>query len=413
MYDERIGRRSGHSDDYPGAYPDYTGAYPDNSSDFSSDFSGDFPRGYGEAGTGRHRAPGPLFSTPLVPPDSAWDPAEELAFMLQDALEEEAHRPRTPAAREEPPVTAAEPGPPPADPEEITADPPPARDGSRGHGHRKVRRRRPLATVRTASQVIAALAAVIASTVSFFGGLVAYDPLRIVAVARMESDVASWWPLLVYGPWLVASLSVLRAALHQRRAVHSWCVVLFFSSVAMLLCVLQAPRTIVDISAAALPGLASLACFQQLVRQITLTRPPRRTAPRHRLHRAASPDAPAEEGGPASSAPLASPPKAASGGTGTAGGTGATGATGAAGTGSSMGAVGAAGTAGAARSPGAPDVAHPARTTQTARATGVPGAPRATGIAQGAGAPRAVGNPAGARTPAAGTTGVSGSARPR
>ncbi|MET9143819.1 DUF2637 domain-containing protein [Streptomyces sp. NPDC004042] len=181
--------------------------------------------------------------------------------------------------------------------QEITAELPPLRDAARGH--RKVRQRRRPSGVRAASHVIAALAAVTASAVSFFGGMVAYDPLRIVAVTRMHGGIASWWPLLVYGPWFVASLSVLRAALHRRRAVHSWCVVLLFSSIAMLLCVIQAPRTVIDMSAAALPGLASLACFQQLVRQITLTRPPRRTAPRHRVHRVPRPDTAETEPAPA------------------------------------------------------------------------------------------------------------------
>lgn len=94
----------------------------------------------------------------------------------------------------------------------------------------------------------------------------------------------------MYGPWLVGSLSVLRAALHQRRAVHSWCVVLVFSSIAVLLCVVQAPRTVLGTAAAALPGLAALACFQQVIRQITLTRPPMRSAPRHRVGQAPSAD---------------------------------------------------------------------------------------------------------------------------
>ncbi|MFI1164763.1 DUF2637 domain-containing protein [Streptomyces sp. NPDC020801] len=278
MYDERIDRRSGYSTDYSGDYPSDSNEYH-------------------EAGTGRHRAPNPFFSAPLVPPDSAWDPAEELAFMLQDAMEE-AQRPHIPMVREEPSAAASDPGSTLENLQEITAELPPIREVSRGH--RKVRERRPLSGIRTASHLIAALAAVIASTVSFFGGMVAYDPLRIVAVARMENGVASWWPLLVYGPWLVASLSVLRAALHQRRAVHSWCVVLLFSSIAMLLCVVQAPKTIVDASAAALPGLASLACFQQVVRQITLTRPPRRTSPRHRLGRVAPPDALTDDTAPSS-----------------------------------------------------------------------------------------------------------------
>ncbi|MET8247490.1 DUF2637 domain-containing protein [Streptomyces sp. NPDC005202] len=272
MYDERIDHRPGHSADYP-------------------DRAADYPGRANEAGTGRHRAPTEVFSAPLVPPDSAWDPAEELAFMLQDAMEE--HRPRIPVARDEVPVTVPAPGTPLANLQEITAELPPLKEVSRGH--RKVRERKRLSGLRATSHVIAALAAVIASAVSFFGGMVAYDPLRIVAASRMQADVASWWPLLVYGPWLVASLSVLRAALHQRRAVHSWCVVLLFSSIAMLLCVVQAPKTVIDIAAASLPGLASLACFQQLVRQITLTRPPRRTAPRHRLPRAPQPDPPTED----------------------------------------------------------------------------------------------------------------------
>ncbi|WP_461081902.1 DUF2637 domain-containing protein [Streptomyces deserti] len=127
------------------------------------------------------------------------------------------------------------------------------------------------------------MVALIASAVSFIGGVAAYIPLRHAAVSGTQNSIASWWPLLVYGPWLAASLSVLRAALHQRRAVHSWCVVLIFSAIAILLSVAQAPRTAVDISATALPSLASLACFQQLVRQITLTRPPQRAVPRHRL----------------------------------------------------------------------------------------------------------------------------------
>lgn len=274
MYDERIDHRSGHStdySDYPG-YPSHTG-------------------GYQGAGTGRHRGSAEFFTSPLEPPDAAWDPAEELAFMLQDALEE--HRgPDILVARDEAPVTEPAPniGTPPENLEAITAELPPLKAVARRH--RKVRERKRPNVLRTASHVIAALTAVIASSVSFFGGMVAYDPLRVVAVARMQDGIASWWPLLVYGPWLVASLSVLRSALHQRRAVHSWSVVLTFSCITMLLCVLQAPRTIVDIAAAALPGLASLACFQQFVRQITLTRPPRRTSPRHRQPRTPHAEAP-------------------------------------------------------------------------------------------------------------------------
>ncbi|MFI9601880.1 DUF2637 domain-containing protein [Streptomyces sp. NPDC052043] len=268
MYDERIDHLSGRSADYS-SYPGYP-THPD---------------GYEGAGTGRHRGPAEFFTSPLEPPDAAWDPAEELAFMLQDAME--AHRADTPLAQDEEPVPEPAPNTPLENLQAITAELPPLKEVARSH--RKVRERKRPNVLRTTSHLIAALAAVIASSVSFFGGMVAYDPLHVVAVARMQDGIASWWPLLVYGPWLVASLSVLRAALHQRRAVHSWSVVLIFSSIAMLLCVLQAPRTIADIAAAALPALASLACFQQFVRQITLTRPPRRTTPRHRHPRTETP----------------------------------------------------------------------------------------------------------------------------
>ncbi|MGW0614297.1 hypothetical protein [Streptomyces sp. NPDC002788] len=236
-------------------------------------------------GTGRHRAPARDFITPLTPPDPTWDPAEELAFILEEALGEQAAR--VPVPRDEPP---------PADPppdahmrrlQDITEELPPVRDVTRRH--RKVRDPKSPAVLRTTSFLVAALAAVIASAVGLLSGMVAYDPLRLVAVSPAGRNLHTWWPLLVYGPWLVASLSVLRAALHQRRAVHSWCVVLVFSCVAVLLCVVQAPRTVLGTAAAALPGIAALACFQQVVRQITLTRPPLRSVPRHRLGQVAQP----------------------------------------------------------------------------------------------------------------------------
>ncbi|MEW2807372.1 hypothetical protein AB0929_09680 [Streptomyces massasporeus] len=239
-------------------------------------------------GTGRHRAPARDFSTPLTPPDPTWDPAEELAFILEEALGDQAAR--IPAPRYEDRVPAQDPAPAAAPDahmrrlQDITEALPPVRELPRRH--RKVRTRKVPGLLRTTSFLVAALAAVIASAVSLLSGMVAYDPLRLVAVSPAASGLHTWWPLLVYGPWLVGSLSVLRAALHQRRAVHSWCVVLVFSCIAVLLCVVQAPRTVLGTAAAALPGLAALACFQQVVRQITLTRPPMRSAPRHRVGQA-------------------------------------------------------------------------------------------------------------------------------
>lgn len=135
--------------------------------------------------------------------------------------------------------------------QEITAELPPLRSAPRAH--RKPPRPRPDA-LRVASYAIAAMAAVTVSMVSVFSGVVTYEPLLLVTTAHSSGDSSSWWPILVYGPWLAGSLSILRAALHQRRALHSWFVVLLFSSVAVLLCVAQAPRTVTDTAAAALPA---------------------------------------------------------------------------------------------------------------------------------------------------------------
>ncbi|WP_411148478.1 DUF2637 domain-containing protein [Streptomyces sp. A30] len=201
-----------------------------------------------------------------------WDPAEELAYLLQaqtavqqlaeDPLYEDGFLP------EPEPVFS---------PEGSAMRP-------RRPGHRRVRTPKMLLSrMQTVSFLVASLASVVVAMVSVFSGIVAYDPLREVATEVPAHSVADrWWPLLVYGPWMVSSLSVLRAALHRRRAAHSWCVVMFFSAVAMALCVIQAPRTLPDIAAAALPAIAALTCFHQLVRQITLTRPPRKATRRHR-----------------------------------------------------------------------------------------------------------------------------------
>ncbi|MFG2354250.1 hypothetical protein [Streptomyces sp. NPDC048521] len=162
----------------------------------------------------------------------------------------------------------------------ITAQLPPIRRSSVGHRKSRVRKLR-LKWLQTGSFVIVAFVAAIAAMVSVFGGMVAYEPLQNIT-SGTKSGIIPWWPVLVYGPWLVASLSVLRSALHRRRALHSWFIVVLFSSVAMMLCVAQAERTFTGIAGASLPAFASLACFQQLVRQITLTLPPRQDTPRHR-----------------------------------------------------------------------------------------------------------------------------------
>ncbi len=212
--------------------------------------------------------------------DAHWDPAEELAHLLHEAIETEKNAGPPPADDDDLPATEGA-DTPLAGLTEITAELPPLRP-SPSRRRAPSRKKRTTGALRTTSFFLAALTAAVASMVCVFSGMAAYDPLHHLAAYRTSGVTAGWWPLLVYGPWTVASLSILRAALHQRRAAHSWTVVLLFSTVSMLLCVAQAPRTLVDAATAALPSLAALACFQQLVRQITLTRPPRQTKPRHR-----------------------------------------------------------------------------------------------------------------------------------
>lgn len=151
-------------------------------------------------------------------------------------------------------------------------------------GHRRPRlRRHPFLATKALSLLLSSLVAVLVAVVSLLGAVVAYDPLCYLASPGRPSDVANYWPLLVYGPWLVGSFSVLRAALYRRRAVQGWLTVVLFSVVAASLCVAQAEVTLTGSLVAGLPPIAALVCFHQLVRQITLTRPPQRAAThRHR-----------------------------------------------------------------------------------------------------------------------------------
>ncbi|GAA2446247.1 DUF2637 domain-containing protein [Streptomyces macrosporus] len=168
---------------------------------------------------------------------------------------------------------------------------PPTRSASRAQADRRHRRRRrtprpELSWLHVFSFAVAALTACLVAMVSVLGGMVSYDPLRHLAGLSVPADLARWWPLLVYGPWLAASLSILRATVLRRRVRHSWAVVVLFSTVAVVLCVAHAPRTLPGVAVAGLPPITALACFHQLVGQITLTQP------RHALPRRPGQSAP-------------------------------------------------------------------------------------------------------------------------
>ncbi|MEU8827886.1 DUF2637 domain-containing protein [Streptomyces sp. NPDC048636] len=232
------------------------------------------PGGYGPPPTGHHHAsvPGERYDVgveyemnpfPLPDPETIegrWDLEGDLARLLQTSSPE---APQHPIGPLRPPSHA------------------PAR-GGRGK-RRRVRFRLPtMPWVQLTSLLFAAVTTVIVAMLSVLGGMISYPPLRYLASPSTSESMAAWWPLLVYGPWLVASLSVLRAALHRRGAAHSWAVVVLFSVIAVFLCVAHAPKNPASMAVAGLPPVAALVSFHQLVRQITLNSPPRHALPRTR-----------------------------------------------------------------------------------------------------------------------------------
>ncbi|MFE6780368.1 hypothetical protein [Streptomyces sp. NPDC057702] len=213
----------------------------------------------------------PIGSEPLTAPDLAvlgghWDSEAELTQLLRESAQTEQLDP-----------LVAETAPPPR------LSQPPAT-----HRRRRLRRlrgalrggpRRTVSRAEVLSCLIAVLVAVIVAVVSVLGGMCAHEPLRQVVAPNVAHHLTMWWPVLIYGPWLAASLSIIRHAVHYQRAPHAWLVVVLFSGFSVALSVAHAQRTVGGIAVAALPAIAALTCFHQLVRQITLTRPPRRPAP--------------------------------------------------------------------------------------------------------------------------------------
>jgi len=235
--------------------------------------------------------------------DPSWDFEAELAQLLRDSdrFQAHPHSPDQPSAPSQPRTAVPDDGVDEAtrvlrridadeepDPSAGESEAPTARSPSRSPTDRRHRRRRrthrpELSWLHVFSFAVAALTAGIVATVSVLGGLVSYAPLRLLAGPSVPGDLARWWPLLVYGPWLAASLSILRATVLRRRVRHSWAVVVLFSTVAVVLCIAHAPKTLPGVAVAGLPPITALACFHQLVGQITLTQPrhalPRRPVP--------------------------------------------------------------------------------------------------------------------------------------
>lgn len=152
------------------------------------------------------------------------------------------------------------------------------------------RRRRPRPMLASWPQITSSLFGVLSTftvtAVSLLGWIFSYEPLQRLAAAHVGDGLAQLWPIIIYGPWFVASLSILRAALDRRRIAHSWVVLGVFSGMAAILCVASASATLSDVIVAGLPPITAVVSFHQLIRQMTATRrarhgptpPPRQAA---------------------------------------------------------------------------------------------------------------------------------------
>ncbi|WP_405742168.1 DUF2637 domain-containing protein [Streptomyces sp. NBC_00028] len=95
-----------------------------------------------------------------------------------------------------------------------------------------------------------------------------YSQLRTVAELILPERLAQWWPLTVYGPWLVAALSILRAAVQHQPARRSWGVLLVTSAIAVALCVSHSAHSVLAFVTLGIPPITALVCFWELIGQV-------------------------------------------------------------------------------------------------------------------------------------------------
>lgn len=123
---------------------------------------------------------------------------------------------------------------------------------------------------RLASQGVTTLTVLMVMSVVSLGGLISYETIHVVGTSDLPRGVSHWWPLLIYGPWIVACLTILRSALHGRTTSgSSWTIMIFFSLVNATLCAMNALGDAATAAVAGLPPIAALACLHQLVNQLT------------------------------------------------------------------------------------------------------------------------------------------------
>ncbi|WP_416985788.1 DUF2637 domain-containing protein [Streptomyces sp. T028] len=201
----------------------------------------------------------PAYDPAFATIEMQWDPAEELAQMLSGAS-----------------VAAA-----------ASSDPtPPHRSGGRT-GHRKMRRQFHAETGQAQENprnahvtILIAMISVCAVCMLGWSFSYSYVQLRDTASSVLPQRLAQWWPLTVYGPWLVAALSVLRATVQGRSARGSWCVLLGASAMAVSLCISHASHSLLSLVIFGIPPVTALVCFWEIVGQVSS----KETKPRHAAH---------------------------------------------------------------------------------------------------------------------------------
>ncbi|MFI7408552.1 DUF2637 domain-containing protein [Streptomyces sp. NPDC049627] len=105
-----------------------------------------------------------------------------------------------------------------------------------------------------------------------------YDQLRSIALTVVSPKLAHWWPLTVYGPWLLAGLSILRASVQRRTARRSWAVMLISSGTAVALCIGQSADSLLGMVVVGIPPITALVCFRELVSQFSSRPGPKHAA---------------------------------------------------------------------------------------------------------------------------------------
>jgi hypothetical protein len=115
------------------------------------------------------------------------------------------------------------------------------------------------------SFLTAATSGAILGTVSILSSMVSYPMLRTVALPTAH-HWAVVWPVFVYGPWVAATISLVHRDRGRMRHLRlAWVVLLGFSSIAVALCVMEAPKTPAGIATAALPPIAALTCLRMFL----------------------------------------------------------------------------------------------------------------------------------------------------